>query len=243
MDMHALRPFVLIVCLGLCPDTSPRETALLRDSFAGNPETSPHWVLKRWNSPTDTREPENKSERGYHDAKAGFYYLSRKRGYCGMSMFAKAPLKSKRWLARFRYRTSGKGRLANGFVFVFYKKPVAKHNTGSGSSLAFEGTPGYGIFFDTYARDVPERRSVSIIKDSVYKKLATVADMRVGDQKWHDVEVVFMAGKITVRIDKQKVLEHTIRDMNYAQTGFGFTCAVGAALTDHAIDNFVLIRR
>lgn len=218
-----IRAIPFFACVLVAADTG-RRGFRLSETFA----KAPDWDIRRWG---DTE--------GFHDAEAGVYFLTRDRNGTGVVMTAKAPLKSRQWKARFRFRISGSGTLADGFVFFFYKGPEAR-TPSLGGDCAFNGSDGYGVFFDTYPNEGDTPPSVSVVRNTVTNHLAQVRDARVGDHKWHDAEIRFDRGRIVVSLDGTKVLDHEMKDFDYAHAGFGFTAATGGCHSDQAIDDFVL---
>jgi hypothetical protein len=222
-----MRALPLLALGFLAADTS-RRGSRFAETFTKEP--SAQWEIARWGE-TDAE---------FHDPENGIYYLTRD-GYrmSGAVLTAKRELTSRRWKARFRYRISGEGTLADGFVFFFYKGPQ-KRQPQLGGTVAFDGSAGYGVFFDTWPNAGDDPPSVSIVRDSVSNHLVQKKEPKVADQQWHAVEVVFDQGRIVVSIDGTRVLDYVEKKFDYTHSRFGFTAATGGAFADHAIDDFVL---
>ena len=146
------------------------------------------------------------------------------------------------WIASFKYRAGG-GSGADGFVFCFYKQK--EYSPPGGESMGFNGYPGYGIEFDNYynSGDDPSANHIAIIKDSTSNHLTYVNDSRTEDNVWHEVEVRFNNGVITVLVDEEVVIsQFSISSFDYSQKGIGFSAGTGGANNWHIVDS-LLVRK
>lgn len=167
-------------------------------------------------------------------------------------IFANYTLTEKQWTARFKYRTGGStvGSGADGFVFVFYKKTLAfvdGNCPDGGGQLCFEtkngSVPGYGVEFDVFKNDVngdPSGNHIGLIEGSASNHLIYADDARTNDNQWHNAEIIFDNGKLTVSVDNSLVLNYLINNPNYTYSGIGFSGATGYWNNNHCISSFTL---
>ena len=132
-----------------------------------------------------------------------------------------------------------------GFVMMFFKDtdyvPWTGHNLGFRGEGNYE--TGYGIEFDSYHNtDDPDSKHIALIHNSTNNHLASVNDIRVDDNEWHNVRVKIATSGVKVFVvDMENPVlswndpNDTFLDRTYS--GFGFSAATGSDISQtHLID-------
>lgn len=160
----------------------------------------------------------------------------------------------KPFVTSFRYMEGG-GNSADGFVFMFAKKPNEIGN--EGRELGFAEGNGYGVEFDSFYNLFHAEHSginskhIALTKDSLSgntpgevltpiainleKKFAD----KLGDNKWHDVEIYVDYTGIMVYVDGERAIEYK-GEIDFDYDGFGFCAATGTNNDNHYIDDVVI---
>lgn len=204
------------------------------DDFSTDPNTSGQWSIHRLQETPS-------SEAAYSTSEQDWYLTTTGGG--AVAAFANAALPTSAWTASFQYKVGG-GSGADGFVFMFYKDASPFGAPAAGGSVGF--TPasgatsrGFGVEFDTYQNPWDaSARHVGIVQDDV--SLPLLADTPLtatGDNAWHNVEVQFSSGVVTVFVDGARLLSAVLPPGYGDFTSFGFGAATGGANNNHVIDN------
>lgn len=206
------------------------------DDFSSNPNTNGLWTIFRLNG-------DGANEASW-DEGIGALFLTRALNARGSVVLANYELINKQWTAKFKYKAGG-GSGADGFVFFFYKHKYAFKN-GSCSGMCFTPdnnyVPGYGIEFDNHYNPEIDKspNHIALIEGHNSNSLVYVDDFRTEDNRWHDAEVRFNNGRVTVLVDNTIVLDYLIETPNYNYSGIGFSGVTGALNHNHIIDDFSL---
>jgi hypothetical protein len=182
-------------------------------------------------------------------------------GISGVAFFD-APVQGS-FTANFSYKVGGETR-GDGFTMFFYKQEYSSLDWGGSHGFSVrdgsvkKGVPGYGIEFDAWqnipsdfqqVKEIeqnpwgdPSANHIALIKHFAGNHLAYVNDLRVTDNKWHQVTVEVEESSVKVFVDQELVLQWTgVLDRTYA--GFGFSGATGDIGTAHIIDDFSITTR
>lgn len=209
------------------PATSPPITISINcppsivfcDDFSSNPNTNGLWTIFRGHG-----DAQNESS---WDEELRALFLTRAADSKYALVLANYDLTAKQWTATFRYKVGG-GDGADGFAFWFYR-------------AADDSFTGYEIEFDSYynANNGDHSANHIAIKEDG-KHLVYVDDSRTEDDTWHQVEVKFSNGRLTIFIDNSMLLDYLLENPDYTYPGIGFSARTGADNNNHIIDDFSL---
>lgn len=153
--------------------------------------------------------------------------------------------------SKFRYKAGG-GNGADGFVFMFGKKP--NELGASGGALGFKEGNGYGLEFDSFFNSNQGENSnnkgkhLALIKDrltsskqgeiipSLKVNTTDAVTKKLNDGAWHDVEVRVKKDGIAVFVDNENVM-NWYGKIDHTYSGFGFAAATGGYTDYHYIDD------
>jgi hypothetical protein len=133
--------------------------------------------------------------------------------------------------------TNGGG---DGMVFVF--GPLDNWPEGGGGTLGFNGSLGYGVEFDTYQNPEygdPTHEHIAVIKDvsSNHLRYETLAIPTLEDGRMHTLHIRLREKTVSVWIDGQRRLNHTITDFTDFEGYLSVTAACGSAFNEHILDD------
>lgn len=161
---------------------------------------------------------------------------------------------NKPFVTSFKYKLGG-GTGADGFVFMFGKKPNTLGN--SGRELGFKVGNGYGVEFDSFYNEFHgehcgvNTRHIALIKDKlssgtagkVLTPLAVNLEPKyaklIRDNKWHDVEVRVTTEGVDVYVDGGHAVQYT-GEISFDYDGFGFAGSTGTSNDNQYIDDVVI---
>lgn len=133
--------------------------------------------------------------------------------------------------------TNGGG---DGMVFVF--GPVDNWPEGGGGTLGFNSSLGFGVEFDTYQNTEygdPTHEHIAVIKDvsSNHLRYETLAIPTLEDGRMHMLHIRLRDKTVSVWIDGQLRLRHTISTFTDFDGYLAVTAACGSAFNEHILDD------